>query len=227
MPAEDAAPPRLIDLSHRIHDGMPVYPGDPAVHVRHALELASDGVAVDELRMGTHTGTHLDAPSHTVDGGRTMAEISLDELVGEALVIHVTEVREGEVLGWDRLSEAAGGVPDDVPAIVIVDTGWAQWFHDDARRVRHPAIGADAARELMARGMRVLAVDMLSPDLTGGANEDFPVHEVVLGGDGLIVENLRGLEELPQRVRAGFFPLRLGGDGSPVRAVATLGPAVV
>lgn len=222
MSAETDAPIRIIDLSHRIEDGMPVYPGDPSVHIHHALEVASDGVAVDDVRMGTHTGTHVDAPSHTVEGGRTMADVGLEELVGEALVIRVHELAEGEVCGWDRLNEAAGGLPDRVPPIVVVDTGWAQWFRDE-RRTRHPAIGADAARELVVRGMRVLAVDTLSPDLTESSDGSFPVHEVVLGADRLIVENLRGLEDLPARVRLGFFPLRLNGDGSPVRAVAFLG----
>ena len=66
----------------------------------------------------------------------------------------------------------------------------------------------------------MLAVDTLSPDETGGSA--FPVHEVVLGGDGLIVENVCGLEGLPRRVDVGFFPLRLEGDGAPVRGVAFL-----
>ena len=226
MHAETGGPGRLIDLSHRIEDRMPVYPGDPGVHIRHALALAADGAAVDELRMGTHTGTHLDAPSHTVHGGRTMADIGLEELVGEALVIHVKDAGERELLGWERLSASAGGLPDPLPSIVIVDTGWARWFHDDSQRERHPAIDADAARQLTARGMRLLGVDTLSPDLTATANDDFPAHQVVLGGDGLIVENLCGLEPLPERVRVGFFPLRLGGDGSPVRAVATTGSSL-
>ena len=67
--------------------------------------------------------------------------------------------------------------------------------------------------------MRLLAVDVLSPDSTPSA--DFPVHEIVLGGDGLIVENLTGLDQLGETARLGFFPLKLGAvDGAPVRAVA-------
>jgi kynurenine formamidase len=89
------------------------------------------------------------------------------------------------------------------------------------RALRHPALGVDAARLLVERGMHVLGVDTLSPDPTDAAGTtDFPVHEVVLGGDGLIVENLTGLEGLPDRVRIGVFPLRLAGDGAPARAVA-------
>ncbi|WP_404434509.1 cyclase family protein [Microbacterium lacus] len=210
----------LRDLSHPITGGMPVYPGDPTVHVHAALDLARDGVAVTALRLGSHTGTHIDAPAHTVHGGRTMADVALDELVGEAMVIRMPELRDREIYGWEHLSSLAP-VPDRVPAIVVIATGWARWFAD-SRATRHPALASDAARELVARGMRILAVDTLSPDLTDGSSTDFPVHEVVLGSGGLIVENLCGLEGLPARVRIGFFPLRLAGDGAPVRAVAFL-----
>ena len=208
----------LRDLSHPITDGMQVYPGDPVVHVNAALDLDSDGVAVTGLQMGSHTGTHIDAPSHTIAGGRTMADVTLDELLGDALVVRVRALAEGEVYGWDRLN-AEHPLPDRLPPIVVIDTGWARWF-GDARAVRHPALDTGAASELVARGMRILAVDTLSPDPTGTSSAAFPVHEVVLGRGGLIVENLCGLDDLPSRVRIGFFPLRLGGDGAPVRAVA-------
>lgn len=206
----------MRDLSHPIADGMMVYPGDPGVHLAPALELERDGAAVTALELGSHTGTHVDAPSHTVAGGRTMAEVSLDELVGDALVLHLDgRVGDGETYGLD----AFGDLPERVPAIVVVDTGWWRWFGAE-RALRHPSMSPDAARELVARGMRVLAVDTLSPDPTDAAGTtSFPVHEVVLGGDGIIVENVAALEGLPPRVRIGFFPLRLAGDGAPVRAV--------
>lgn len=207
----------MRDLSHPIADGMMVYPGDPGVHLAPALELERDGAAVTALELGSHTGTHVDAPSHTVAGGRTMADVSLDELVGDALVLHLDgAVGDGETYGLDEF----GDLPERVPAIVVVDTGWWRHFGTE-RALRHPSLAPHAARELVARGMRVLAVDTLSPDPTDAAGTtSFPVHEVVLGGDGLIVENVAALEGVPSRVRIGFFPLRLGGDGAPVRAVA-------
>ncbi|WP_307859124.1 cyclase family protein [Herbiconiux sp. SYSU D00978] len=107
-----------------------------------------------------------------------------------------------------------------MPPIVVFDLGWARYFGGE-RAVRHPALAAEVAELLIARGMRVLAVDTLSPDPTDAAGtSDFPVHQIVLGADALIVENLTNLEGLPERVRIGFFPLRLPGDGAPVRAVA-------
>jgi kynurenine formamidase len=220
MRAETAGERRgsIVDLSHPVVDGMQVYPGDPAVAIEPALTVATDGVDVASIRMGSHTGTHVDAPSHSIEGGRTMADVALDELVGEGLVVRVPGLADRQVYGWREL-EAAGALPARVPPIVLVDTGWAERFGTE-RALRHPALDADAARELQRRGMRVLAVDTLSPDPTGTADASFPVHEVVLGADGLIVENVRGLEALPATVRVGFFPLRLAGDGAPVRAVA-------
>lgn len=224
MPADAAARwPRLVDLTHPVRDGMQVYPGDPAVEVVAALTLGHDGVAVERLAMGSHTGTHVDAPSHTVEGGRTMAQVVLDELVGEARVLRVPGLADGAGVGWEAL-EAAGPVPDAVPPIVVVATGWSAHFGTE-RALRHPWLEGAAARELVRRGMRVLAVDALSPDATGeGAAEgtSFPVHEAVLGADGCIVENLVVPDDLPARIRIGIFPLRLGADGAPVRAVAFL-----
>lgn len=200
---------------------MRVYPGDPEVVIEPALHLDRDGVDVARLHLGSHTGTHLDAPSHTVAGGRTTGGIGLDELVGDALVVHFAGLVAGQRYGLAELERALGGpLPERVPSIVVLDTGWAERF-DTEEALDHPALDPAAAAELVRRGMHVLAVDTLSPDPSSDRGKaGFPVHEVVLGGDRLIVENLCGLDGLPERIRVGFFPLRVDLDGAPVRAVA-------
>lgn len=162
----------LRDLSHPVRDRMMVYPGDPGVSIAPALHVDADGVAVGRIDMGSHTGTHVDAPAHTVRGGRTMAEVSLDELFGEALILRVPRAADGRTYGWGDLV-VDGGIPETVPPIVVIDTGWARRFGDE-RALRHPALHPDAAKELVRRGMRVLAVDTLSPDLTEGSDGTFP-----------------------------------------------------
>jgi kynurenine formamidase len=210
----------MRDLSHPVHTGMTVYPGDPEVTITSALTLERDGVAVAALSLGSHSGTHLDAPAHTVPGGRTTGSIDLDELTGEALVVHLPPLPPRSVYGLAVLDAAlTRGLPDRVPAIVIVHTGWASHF-GTAAAVDHPALEADAARELIRRGLHVLAVDTLSPDPTVTGPVAFPVHEVVLGSDRLIVENLANLDGLPERLRVGIYPLAIDADGAPVRAVA-------
>lgn len=217
----------MIDLSHPITDGMMVYPGDPAVAVRDALTVERDGVAVAALALGSHTGTHVDAPAHTIAGGATLDRIPLELLSGDALVLDAAARARDRLpigsadLGLDALA--------DVPPIVLIRTGWDRYFGTE-RAVAHPHLAPEAAARLLGLGMRVLGVDALSPDPTGCAPEEghqgdegsgFPVHAAVLGAGGLIIENLRGLERLGARVRVGVFPLPLANaDGAPARVVA-------
>jgi len=204
------------DLTHPITSGMQTYPGDPSVTCTPALRIATDGVSVGHWGLGSHTGTHVDAPAHVIEGGRTLAEVALHELCGEAIVLRV-EVGEGSPYGLAEL-EAAVRLPARLSPIVVIDTGWASYFGTD-RALLHPYLDGSAAAELLRRGMHVLAVDTHSPDPTHLESE-LPVHRTVLGADGLIVENLTGLAALSPRARVGFFPLRFGGDGAPARAVA-------
>ncbi|WP_394550628.1 cyclase family protein [Agromyces sp. MMS24-JH15] len=227
----------MRELSRRIESGMQVYPGDPEVRVEPALDLARDGAAVAALHLGSHTGTHLDAPAHAIPGGRTTAAVRLEELVGDALVVHLGPLAPRARISFADLDRAVpGGLPARVPPIVVVDTGWASRFGTQAA-LEHPYLDPDAAAELLRRGVHVLATDALSPDPTAGGETDpaqegsaqggpaqvepgFPVHAAVLGADGLIVENLANLDGLPEQVRVGFFPLPIDADGAPVRAVA-------
>ncbi|GGC78302.1 cyclase [Tersicoccus solisilvae] len=208
----------LVDLTQPIRPGMTVVPGDPLVDCRPALTLADDGVAVTGLRLGSHTGTHVDAPAHVVPGGRTVDRVDLGELTGEALVLRVDGLAPGEVITLARL----GDLPAAVPARVLMATGWDRHLAAGPTALRHPVLAPDVAVELLDWGMRVLGVDTLSPDATlQHGPPALPVHARVLGADGLIVENLTGLTALPRRVRVGVFPLPLAdGDAAPVRAVA-------
>lgn len=210
---------QLVDLSQAIHSGMQIYPGDPRVSVQAALTHATHGVLVSALQLGSHTGTHLDAPRHSFAAGRSILEIPLDELTGPALVLQLPGLKPDELVSWERLHSQ---VPQQVPRIVLLATGWDR-HHGTELYLQHPVLQAQAAAELRQRGMRILGVDTLSPDVTVNTEQEqqFAVHEIVLGSDGLIVENLRGLQALPQHCHVGFFPLPLAeGDGAPVRAVA-------
>lgn len=143
----------IVDLSLPLATGMPVYPGDPEVTVEPALAISECGVEVHRLHLGTHSGTHLDAPSHTVTGGRTVDEIALDRLVGPTLVIDGRAAVDGFVT-----LESVGPLPEQVPERVFVCTGWdAHWGADEM--TRHPGLAPELVEELWARGMRLIGVD--------------------------------------------------------------------
>lgn len=207
---------RIVDLSHPVTSGMPVYPGDPEVRFRSALTVENDGVAVQELTLGTHTGTHIDAPSHSIVGGAAVDAAPLEWLVGDAQVVHASAAPREEI------SFPSHRVASVLPRIVCIASGWDRYFHDP-RRELHPYLSLEFAEELWKRGARVLGVDMLSPDPTGVPDATFAVHEFWLGHGGVIVENLKGITNLPEKVRMSLLPLNLAGlDGSPIRAIAFL-----
>lgn len=211
------------DLTRPVHTGMPVYPGDPGVRITPALRLDQDGVEVAHLDLGSHTGTHVDAPAHTVAHGRTVDRLRMDELAGRTLVLGFPDLTAGAVVTAGMVEDLLGartpatavGPDGVVPPRVLIATGWDAHFDDAALRVRHPVLSAGAAELLWAAGARVLGVDTLSPDPTSAPDQPggqdphgFPVHRVFLGGDGIIVENLAGL--------AGLWRLDPGGAGGAV-----------
>lgn len=198
---------------------MPIYPGDPEVSITPALSVAHDTVAVTHLALGSHSGTHLDAPSHSVEGGRTVDEIPLELLQGEAFILRAPVGPHHRITASDLLDP----LPDRLPNIVCIATGWDRHFAD-GQALAHPSLSLELAGELWERGGRVLGIDALSPDPSDdSAGGRLPVHELWLGRDGVIVENLTRLTELPVRSEIIFAPLRLAGvDGSPIRAMARI-----
>ncbi|MFN3706922.1 cyclase family protein [Microcella sp.] len=211
----------LIDLSHRIAGGMTVFPGDPEVSVADAATLENDGFRVSALHLGTHTGTHLDAPAHSIADGATLEAVALDDLVAPLVVIDATGRAARERIGVDVLDGAPTIRPGD---IVAVRTGWDARF-DDESYLEHPVVDVALAAALWERGVRVLGVDTLNPDPSWPGEDGawaLPVHELWLGAAGVIVENLAALDRVPPRgAEAIILPLRLDGlDGAPVRAVA-------
>lgn len=214
---------RLVDLSHPVEAGMQVFPGDPAVGSRLAASFPQDGFQVAELHLGTHSGTHVDAPLHTVDGGSPVDEIDLSRLVGPARIVHVPALREHDLIRWEHVRAQL----EDLRAgtIVLFRTDWSRHFGTPLY-LAHPVLDVEIARRLLSAGVRVLGVDTLNPDRTPDASStgpsELPVHAAVLGAGGVIIENLTNLHAVTWRdPLLSALPLRLRGlDGSPVRAVA-------
>ncbi|MFE4467840.1 cyclase family protein [Leifsonia sp. NPDC056824] len=211
---------RVIDLSHPIHTGMTVFPGDPSVRVEPAVTIAEAGVSVLSLELGSHTGTHIDAPSHTVEGGATIDAVDLGRLIGRARVIDVSALPPHTRIGVDDVREALREL--EPGTIVLFRTGWSAQF-DAPSYLDHPFLDAGIASALLDAGVTVVGVDALNPDETV-ADDPAPAlafHDVFLGAGGLIIENLTGLERVTAPApRFVGLPLPIaGGDGAPLRAV--------
>ncbi|HWH13600.1 MAG TPA: cyclase family protein [Miltoncostaeaceae bacterium] len=191
----------LHDLSRPIHDDMEVHPGDPGVAVARVRAIGEgDPANVSELRCGVHTGTHVDAPVHFLDGAEGVETLPLDALMGPAEVVDARSVQE--VLGAPALH---GLLPDAGADRVLIATGGGV------------GLDAEAARLLVSRGVRLVGIDGLS---IGGPE----AHEVLLGAGVVVLEGLRLDGVPPGRHRLTCLPLLIpGADGAPARAVLEIG----
>lgn len=216
--------PKIVDLTHPLVSGMQIYPGDPEVRITPATSLDAEGVVVHALHLGTHSGTHLDAPSHSIADGATVDRLDLGRLVGPLLVVDVTELAQqpGRRI---ELAQVAGQLEQLAPDVIVVfRTDWSARF-GQPDYLEHPYLDAAIAERLLAAGVTVVGVDTLSPDRTDATAESavLPFHEVFLGAGGVIIENLTKLSAVdPARDPwISALPLPFTGlDGSPVRAVA-------
>ncbi|RQG92984.1 cyclase family protein [Natrarchaeobius halalkaliphilus] len=214
------------DLTHPIRTGIQIYPGDPEVSVSPAATVSEDGVAVQEICCGSHTGTHIDAPSHTEPDGTDLDDRPIGEYVFDARFVDIAPCSRRERIEPDAVVPALAD-DDESPDLLVVRTGFDEHWNTD-RYLEHPYLAPETAVALRELGCGV-ALDTLNPDPTPTANaaddepDGFPAHRALLGAELPIIENLTSLAGLPDRFRLYAFPLAVqNADGSPIRAVAAV-----
>ena len=227
---------RIVDLSHPLHDAMPIFPGRNVLPFerRQTARLAEHGVSAGRISMGEHQGTHLDAPCHFVADGLTADRIPVEHLVVEAVLIDVEAaaaadpdhlLSTAEILAW----EAAHG-PIPYGSYVLIRSGWGRRWSDPAGFVgadeagvlHYPAVSADAAQALVDRGVLGVGVETLSVDNASPSPVRSPAHKVLHGAGRYVIENLARLNELPAHgivLILGALPVRDGTAG-PARILA-------
>ncbi|MGW2937293.1 cyclase family protein [Streptomyces sp. NPDC001156] len=216
-----------LDLSVPVVTGMPVYPGDPQVEVERALRVATDGVNVLSLHMGSQSGTHVDAPYHVNSAWPALDALPLDRFAGPAVVADIRGLSARAPITPELLAPALSLLRLQPGAILLLATGWSASWGTDAY-ADHPWLTPESAQAIVNASVRTVGVDALSVDPSG--DPDLPAHRVLCGAGGVIAENLTGLDRVLAAQLAGrqvevcLFPLHLpGSDGAPVRAVARVG----
>ncbi|MCL5103050.1 MAG: cyclase family protein [Armatimonadetes bacterium] len=214
---------RVVDLSHQIQAGMPVFPGDPQVKASLVHTIMQSGYNVTELTMGTHTGTHVDVPRHCLHSDRAVDGIALDALVGWAEVLDLTDRPEGGEITAADLDAFADRVIEG--ARVLIRTGWSKRFSEPDFFTGYPGLSAGAAAWLTGRKIKLLGVEQPSVDIEDRTD----VHKALLSSGVVLIELLTNLDQLTQdRVYLIALPLNLVGmDGSPMRVVAIEGVEVM
>ena len=200
----------IFDISVPIRDGMLHYTGNPPVHVRRVSSLEDgDQVNVSELDMGAHSGTHVDAPDHFLNGGAGAEMLPLESLIGPAEVVDATSATVALDLVTLRDLEL---LPPGAERILFKTRNSQLWSRNEFTRdfVR---LDGEAAAYLVERGVKLLGIDYLSIG-------DAEAHRTLLSAGVVCVEglDLRGIE--PGSYELVCLPLKLvGSDGAPARAV--------
>jgi len=206
----------IYDVSLGIGPDMLTWPGDPPVEVDPAKRLAKgDPANVSELRLGTHTGTHVDPPFHFIDGGRTAEALDLTVLVGPALVADLRHA--GPSITPVELDALA--LPDGTERILFRTPNSELWGRTPVRFPdTYTALTPDGARWCIDRGIRLVGTDFLSIERKGAPGH--PTHVTLLEAGVIILEGIDLSAVEPGAYELSVLPLKiLGGDGAPARAI--------
>jgi len=200
------------DVSVKVGAGMHVYPGDPPLEVTRVRAIAKgDPANLTHLSLGAHTGTHVDAPAHFIDGAPTLERVPLDRMVGEATVLDLRGCAAIDAVVLDRHGIRAGD-------IVLFKTDNSALWERPGFQEDFTYLTRDAAEYLVERQVKTVGIDYLSIERFGSST--FEVHKILLGRGVLIIEGLDLRAISPGSYLLACLPLRLQGvDGAPARAV--------
>jgi len=203
---------KFVDLSHPISNEMSTYPSDPDISIVREKEIHLDRTLLHRFTMGTHTGTHLDAPAHIISGGKTLDDFPLSSFTGKTVKVDLDSIIELE-----KVDEKVNGI--------IFDSSWYRRFKEPEIYFGsdRPEIPIYLVKKVIEMGIKYFGCDLPSVDVSG--SEDKPIHNALLGANIIIYESLTNLNQLPLLTPFEFygFPLPFVGlDGSPVRAIGVI-----
>ena len=198
----------IIDLSVPINEQTPVYPGDRSTKIEQAGVLDRDGYTDHYVSIGTHIGTHIDAPMHMLPNAKGLDKVPIEQLIGRGRYISVED-------SFDLNKVKTASIqPGD---IVLFHTGMSDKYHDQVYFEDYPVMSEKIAKYLIGQGVKVVGVDTCSVD----NQESFPIHKILLEGNVLIIENLTNLNDLASKeFKVYALPIKLQIDGAPARVIA-------
>jgi len=206
----------IYDVTVPISNAMPVWPGDPPVQLTPKSHVSRDKthtVHLTAIEMGSHTGTHMDAPFHMIDGGKRLRDFGVDVLVGPATVVDIPSARS---VGRAELE------PFNLNGVerVLLKTENSDHWQDGKFYEHFVYLEPDGAQFLVDRGVRLVGIDYLSIDKFQSPSH--PSHFVLLKNNTLIIEGLN-LKAVPAgRYTMVALPLNLqDADGAPTRVILT------
>jgi arylformamidase len=210
------SPVPIYDITVPICNELPVWPGDPPVEIRDWRTFSNgDGVNVSMLNFGAHTGTHVDAPAHFIEGAAVVETMSLEALIGVVQVVEVpADYRE---IDEEFVRTACD---PNIARVLFKTRNSAFWSEGVEFRKDFSFLGLEAAKRLVEQGIKLVGIDYLSIEQFG--SEKHETHVALLSHGVVILEGLNLTDVSAGKYELICLPLRLRsntGDGAPARAV--------
>lgn len=202
---------RVIDITVAIRQGMPVYPGDPEPVIEQICSIGKEGFALSTIFMGSHTGTHVDAPSHVLEGGTSVDMLFPESLVGRAILLDMRYTGSPICAGHLDAAWKAIGQENKIDALLL-KTGAASSSEDAGNF----CLKEDIATWIYNKKIKILGVDAFSIE----SEVDLPLHRSLLSRGVNIVECL-DLEKVEEGIYTFIcLPLKIVDcDAAPARAI--------
>lgn len=208
----------ILDLTREIRTDTKVFPGSPLPKFITWNKMDIHNYHSEVMFMSTHTGTHMDAPSHFVSGVSSIDQIPVDRFISRATLIKVVKTSD-ELITASEIQASKVEILEGNS--VVFSTTWENEVDNDYYFSHSPGLSDDAAEYLINKKVNAVCID--SPSIDRGSDSNFPVHKLLLSKEILIVENLCNLSKINnQNFTLIMIPLKLSGaSGSPIRAIAT------
>jgi len=215
---------RFYDVTLPLGPSVPAWPGDPLVSIQPALTIEQDGVRVSRLALGSHSGTHIDAPAHLLAGGKDVSELDISALIGPALVLYLPSaaaITVSEMI-W-ALHACYGGLAHPPSRLLLKTSNSDRGILVGDFTAHYVALTTAAAGWLVEQGVVLVGIDALSVDPLDDVA--CSVHRVLLAHDIVILEGLDLRQVPPGPYDLLCLPLRIpGADGAPARALLVRRP---
>ncbi len=200
----------IIDLTVTVNQDTPAYPGDPKIKIEQIGSFDNDGYNDHQIAYGIHSsGTHIDAPWHMVEDGKRLDEVPIEQFIGRGRYVKTANydleaIKQADIQAGD---------------IVLFDTGMGDLYgKDEYYGDDRPAMAREVAEYLVSKKIKMIGIDMCSPD-----KAPFPAHRILLGANVLIIENMTNIAALTgEKFTVYALPTKLQLDGGPARVIATI-----
>lgn len=221
---------KIIDLTHRLLPEIPTWDGSCGFELTIDTDYKDctppDLFRTQKIKCGAGIGTHMDAPAHVKEGGLTIDNLKLEELVTDCVVIDVSSEADAVYVIMPEVVEKFENENGEIKpnSFVIFYTGWDKHWSNREQYIndhKFPSVDESTAQLLLKRNIAGLGIDTLSAD-TG--HNGFPVHQAILGANKYLVENVANVKELPPTGAKIFvLPIKIkDATEAPIRLIATI-----